>query len=308
MFIVLIGLNLIAQSIFYSDDLSLEDLKNCASIDLFEANDYKLSYLISGGNEEGVADQYAQDLAQEESNSITIPLAQYYAGTMQYAAALDTLDHGSDYMRADEEVWQQMFDVYESILDPVGNFTGVQLLEDDSYVQRMVAGYEKLQQVNADQLDEVNLTPANLAFLNKLLAVSALDPYDISAALNIFSEMGLDTASAPDINQDNAPDYAEVLEGRVTWNGDGSFTAEEESLVAFNTVLVNEGDYQLTVQAGDLAGVTEAQIDGNPIALDPAAGVSTTAPEQWGGGDDSQVAVRVAAGTTVDRITCMRTK
>ena len=307
-FIVLIGLNLIAQSIFYSDDLSLEDLKNCASIDLFEANDYKLSYLISGGNEEGVADQYAQDLAQEESNSITIPLAQYYAGTMQYAAALDTLDHGSDYMRADEEVWQQMFDVYESILDPVGNFTGVQLLEDDSYVQRMVAGYEKLQQVNADQLDEVNLTPANLAFLNKLLAVSALDPYDISAALNIFSEMGLDTASAPDVNQDNAPDYAEVLEGRVTWNGDGSFTAEEDSLVAFNTVLVNEGDYQLTVQAGDLAGVTEAQIDGNPIALDPATGVSTTAPEQWGGGDDSQVAVRVAAGTTVDRITYMRTK
>lgn len=201
-----------------------------------------------------MADQYAQDLAQEESNSITIPLAQYYAGSMQYAAALDTLDHGSDYMRADEEVWQQMFDVYESILDPVGNFTGVQLLEDDSYVQRMVAGYEKLQQVNADQLDEVNLTPANLAFLNKLLAVSELDPYDISAALNIFSEMGLDTASAPDVNQDNAPDYAEVLEGRVTWNGDGSFTAEEDSLVAFNTVLVNEGNYQLTVQAGDLAG------------------------------------------------------
>ena len=73
-------------------------------------------------------------------------------------------------------------------------------------------------------------------------------------------------------------------------------------------MLVNEGDYQLTVQAGDLSGVTEAQIDGNPIALDPATGVSTTAPEQWGGGDDSQVAVRVAAGTTVDRITYMCTK
>ena len=95
-FIVLIGLNLMAQSIFYGDSLTLEDLKTCASIDLFEANDYKLSYLISGGSEAGVADQYAQDLAQEESNSITIPLAQYYAGAGQIDNALDTLDHGSD--------------------------------------------------------------------------------------------------------------------------------------------------------------------------------------------------------------------
>ena len=34
-FIVLIGLNLMAQSIFYGDSLTLEDLKTCASIDLF---------------------------------------------------------------------------------------------------------------------------------------------------------------------------------------------------------------------------------------------------------------------------------
>ena len=305
-FIVLIGLNLFAQSTFYSDNLTLEDLKQCASIDPFEANDYKLSYLISGGSEEGVADQYAADLAKEESNSITIPLAQYYAGSGQVDNALDILDHGSDYMRADEAVWQQMFDVYETIIDPVGQFNAVQLLQDDSYIQRMVAGYQKLQQVNADQLDEVLLTEKNNAFVNKLLAVAAIEPYDIMQALEVFSNLGLDTATAPDVNNDGAPDYATVNEGRVVWNGDGSFTAATDCLVSFSTVLQSDGDYQLTVSSGNLAGVTEAQINGNAVALDPATGVSMTTDSELGGGSQGTVSLRVAAGTTVDRITYMK--
>lgn len=305
-FIVLIGLNLFAQSTFYSDNLTLEDLKQCASIDPFEANDYKLSYLISGGSEEGVADQYAADLAKEESNSITIPLAQYYAGSGQVDNALDILDHGSDYMRADEAVWQQMFDVYETIIDPVGQFNAVQLLQDDSYIQRMVAGYQKLQQVNADQLDEVLLTEKNNAFVNKLLAVAAIEPYDIMQALEIFSNLGLDTATAPDVNNDGAPDYATVNEGRVVWNGDGSFTAATDCLVSFSTVLQSDGDYQLTVSSGNLAGVTEVQINGSAVALDPATGVSMTTDSELGGGSQGTVSLRVAAGTTVDRITYMK--
>ena len=302
-FVVMIGLNLFAQSIFYGDNLTLDDLKQCASIDLFEANDYKLSYLISGGNEEGVADQYAADLAKAESNSITIPLAQYYAGSGQVDNALNTLDNGSDYMRADAEVWQQMFDVYESIIDPVGQFGAIQLLQDNSYVQRMVAGYQKLQQVNADQLDEVLLTEKNNAFVNKLLAVAALDPYDTVDALNVFSNTGLDTATAPDVNSDNAPDYAAVEQGQVTWNGNGSFTAETDSVVTFTTILKNEGNYRLAVTCSDPSGVTEAQAGGSTVTLDPATGAATATVEQWGAEETCTVSLHVAAGTTVDRVT-----
>ncbi len=305
-FIVLIGLNLIAQGTFYGEGLTLEDLKRCAAMDPFEANDYKLSYLLSGGNEEGVADRYAQDLAAAESNSITIPLAQYYAGTGQFANAIYTLEDGSDYMRADEEVWQQMFDVYESIIDPVGQFSAVQLLEDDSYIQRMVASYEKLQQVNDDQLDEVLLTAENNAFLNKLLAVAALEPYEHVSALNVFSDMGLDTATAPDVNNDGAPDNAVVQEGEVVWNGGGSFTAQTDSLVTFSTLLKNEGDYRMTVESGDLSGVEQAYCNGNPVALDTATGAGVTTMHELGGSLESAVTVRVKAGTTVDRVAYMK--
>ena len=305
-FIVLIGLNLVAQSMFMGEGVTVDDLKTCASIDAFEKNDYKLSYLISGGNESGVADKYAKDLAKTESNSITIPLAQYYASTGQYGAALNTLEQGSDYMRADKEVWQQMFDLYETIIDPVGQLSAVQLLEDDSYVQRMVAGYEKLQQVNDDQLDEVLLTEENNAFVNKLLAVAALEPYDMTQALDIFSGLGLDTATAPDANNDGMPDSAAVTEGQITWNGNGSFTADTDAVITFSTVLENEGAYRVTVDASDLTGIIEVVVDGAPVTLDQATGVGTTASDQLGSGSKSTIALRVAAGTTVNRITYIK--
>lgn len=304
-FIVLIGLNLIAQSIFHSDSLTLDKLKTCASIDLFEKNDYKLSYLISGGSEEGVADRYATDLAAEESNSITIPLAQYYVGTGQFAKAMYTLEDGSEYMRADKEVWQQMFDIYETIIDPVGQFNAVQLLEDDSYVQYMIAAYQKLQAVNDDQLDEVLLTAENNAFLNKLLAVAALEPYTVNDALNIFSKVGLDSAFLPDVNNDGVPDCATVQEGKMTWNDDGSFTAETDCLVTFDMILKNEGRYDLTIQSEDKSGISEVEIDGHAVAFDTATG-TCPAEDELGGGTDSSVTLRLKAGTTVQRVAYMK--
>ena len=300
-FIVLIGLNLIAQSIFTGNSLTLDKLKTCAAIDLFEKNDYKLSYLLSGGDEEGVADQYAADLAKEESNSITIPLAQYYVGSGQFAKAMYTLRDGADYMRADAEMWQQMFDIYESIIDPVDQFNAVPLLEDNSYIEYMMASYQKLQAVNADQLDEVLLKAENNSFLNKLLTVSALEPYDRSTTLEIFANLGLDTATAPDVNQDGAPDYATVQEGAVVWNGNGSFTAQTDCLVVFSTVLKNEGEYRLKVQSSDAAGVLQCYVSSNEVAFDPATGMSE-AVHDLGGGFESSVSLRIKAGTTIERV------
>ena len=302
-FIVLIGLNLIAQSKFSSDELTLDDLKQCASIDLFETNDYKLSYLISGGNEEGVADRYAADLSRVDSNAIAIPLAQYYAGVGDYTKALDALDRGAKYTRANAEVWQKMFSLYEQMIDPVGGSIGAaQWLQDDTYLNRMVKGYETLCQVNADQLDDVLLTAENNAFLNKLLAADALDPYDFVDALTIFSSLGLDTAYLPDADGNGVPDCAEVQEGSVTWNG-GAFTADSDSTVVFSTVLKNEGSYELAVESSDLGGVAEADVDGAAVTLD-ASGKAVIEADRLGDSDEPvTIALHVRAGTTVSRVT-----
>lgn len=299
-FVVLIGLNLIAQFKLYSADLTIDDLKTGASIDLFEKNDYKLSYLLSGGSEAGVADKYAADLQKAESNAIAIPLAQYYITIGQYDAALDTLEHGAAYMRADEQVWQQLFDLYETMLDPVGNMDALPLLgQPDRYTARMKAGYDKLCAVNAQQLDNVNLTARNNTFLGKLIKVYALSGEELNTQLAVFSGMVADTAYAPDVNADGAPDYATTLAGEVTWHGDGSFTAVTDSVVVLDLTVKNEGDYVLSVTASDLAGVSAA-IDGEAVPLD-AAGRSQPI-EEWGGGSDTVITITVPAGVTASHI------
>lgn len=302
-FVVLIGLNLIAQSIFTGAGLTLDDLKTCAAIDPFEKNDYKLSYLISGGNEPGVADQYAADLSAVESNSITIPLAQYYVSSGQYTLALDTLEHGIAYMRADAEVWQQMFDLYETMLDPVGNMTAVQILMDDSYVRRMVTGYERLCQTNADQLDNVLLTTSNNAFLNRLLAVAALDPYDTSAALSILSQTGLDTSALPDADGNGVPDCAAVQAGTVNWQENGAFTAETDCTILFTTQVPDEGYYPLYINASDLNGIS-VTLNGNPVTLDTATGLCP-AYDEWGT-SPTEIVLNIKAGTTVNQMTYIK--
>lgn len=300
-FVVLIGLNLVAQFIFTSDGLTLDDLKTCASIDAFEKNDYKLSYLVSGGNEEGIADRYAKDLSKEESNSITIPLAQYYVSAGQYTAALDVLDHGIQYMRADAEVWQQMFDLYETILNPVGQFAGVQLFTDDSYVQRMVRGYEQLCETNRDQLDDVLLTTKNNAFVNRLLSVAALDPYDMVDALTIMTKTGLDSRTLPDADGNGVPDCATVLSGEVSWMEDGSFTAETDATIQFATQVPDDGSYSLYLQTSNPAGILAATINGNLVTLDAATGVY--APFNDHSALSTEIILAVQAGTSVENMT-----
>lgn len=304
-FVVLIGLNLIAQTIFTGDNLTIDDLKTCASIDLFEKNDYKLSYLLSGGNEAGVADQYAADLAQVESNSITIPLAQYYSSAGQYDQALNVLDRGIAYMRADANAWQQMFDLYQTMLDPVANMDSVQLLMDDSYINRMVTGYDRLRQVNDDQLDDVLLTTKNNAFLNHLLAADALDPYDTVEALDIFSDVGMDTRFMPDADSNTMPDCASVQEGSVTWGENGSFTAQTDCTVLFTTLVSNSGDYALQIDADNLSGVTAVTVNGSALTLDAATGLCSVYDE-WGTGSESQIALTIKAGTTINHLTYIK--
>lgn len=301
-FIILLGLNLFAQLSMYGENLTLDTLKNCAAIDFFEANDYKLSYLLSGGNEEGVADKYAADLQKAESNSIAVPLAQYYASVGRFSDALDTLDKGAAYVRADASVWQNVFKIYEAIIDPVGQMNAVQLLQDKTaYVDRMVGTYEKLRALNGQQLDNLMLTAENNTFLGKLLAVSAIEPYEIKPALNIFSNMIIDTAYAADCDVDGAPDCAQILEGAVTWNGDGSFTAQADSLVQLTYTIKTAGDYRLSVQSGDLSGVAEAYFGDTPVALD-ASGNSVELNHELDGDTEKTIAVRVKQGATVDRI------
>lgn len=298
-FVIMIGLNLYAQTAVRKPTATLDTLKSCAAIDLFEKNDYKLSYLISGGQNDDpeLAASYAADLQREESNSITIPLAQYYASTGQFDAALDTLEQGARYMRADEEVWQQLFSLYEAMIDPVGNLSAAQLLEEKArYVDRMIGTYNALCQVNASQLDTVDLTSANNLFLGKLLAVGQLEEGDVTGALEIFSKMLFDTASAPDANADGLPDYLRITQGSLQGNGDGSFTAVTDAVVEIDLTIKSSGQYTLQVQSSTPIAATMYE---TPVAFDQTG---TSQIFEQNAEETSLLVLQISAGTTVENL------
>ena len=61
----------------------------------------------------------------------------------------------------------------------------------------------------------------------------------------------------------------------------------------------------MTVEGG-ASGVTEVQIDGRTVEFTANGDTVTAADDSLGNGVESTVAVRVAAGTTIDRITYER--
>ena len=150
-------------------------------------------------------------------------------------------------MRADEEVWQKLFSLCERMIDPTQNLEAVALMpEKDRYLGRIVGLYEKLCRVNEVQLDTVELTAGNYAFLGKLLTAASVNG-DGMDRCEVFRDRPLDTRYAPDVDGDGVPDFAKVVSGSVIWGKDGSLRTEEETVLRLTPTVCVEGSYLFVV-------------------------------------------------------------
>ena len=113
-----------------------EDLTVAVSMDRFEWADYALSYVLSVSSAGDVdpsvrqqADEYAERLAEVDSNTIPIYLAQYYFLTGRTQEALDMVEQYVDYVSSDPETWQTAFDLLEQYEQDTDDYrTGVQYI------------------------------------------------------------------------------------------------------------------------------------------------------------------------------------
>lgn len=98
--------------------------------------DYALSYVLSVSSAGDVdpsvrqqADEYAERLAEVDSNTIPIYLAQYYFLTGRTQEALDMVEQYVDYVSSDPETWQTAFDLLEQYEQDTDDYrTGVQYI------------------------------------------------------------------------------------------------------------------------------------------------------------------------------------
>ena len=171
-FAVLVALNIYADAIVDNADSDhhafMNALEDAASIDPFEYNDYKVSYVFnslfppSPATAEK-AEQYAEELSTVRSNSITNVLLQYYLEKQCYDDAFDCAMFGMLNNRSDSEAWNNCFGMISYYLTPSELTPG--------QAQRVMEIYKALEETNSCLMTPVELSEDSISYIR---AVSAL--------------------------------------------------------------------------------------------------------------------------------------
>lgn len=159
---VMLSGNMSAQRLA-SHATAFSDLDRAVSMDKFEWADYMLGYVnstLTTETDETIrqqADAYAARLAQVDSNTVPIYLAEYYFSTGRTELGLEMVEKYVDYVSSDQNAWQNAFALLEGY-------------ETDSEVFRAgvvrIAGL--LEDWNARNMGGVTLTEANLVFIARM--------------------------------------------------------------------------------------------------------------------------------------------
>ena len=138
--VVLLTGNMFAQS-YVTKSATLNSLKSAASLDVFEWEDYALSYVVNSAGSEvdaGVreqADRYAQRLAKLDSITSAYYLAAYYFQTYRPEQGLAMVEKYVDFVASDASKWQESFDLLQQFDDgteqyQIGVLRIIQMLDD----------------------------------------------------------------------------------------------------------------------------------------------------------------------------------
>ena len=142
---------------------SFDDLDRAVSMDKYEWADYMLGYVNSTLNAEvdeeirKQADVYAARLAQIDSNTVPIYLAEYYFTTERPDMGLEMIEKYVNYVSSDQTAWQRAFQMLEQY------DTGTEAYR--AGVERVV---DLLEEWNARNMGGIVLTEANQAFIDRV--------------------------------------------------------------------------------------------------------------------------------------------
>ena len=132
-------------------------------MDKYEWADYMLGYVnstLSAEVDEDIqrqADVYAARLAQIDSNTVPIYLAEYYFRTERPDMGLEMIEKYVNYVSSDQNAWQSAFQILETY------DTGTEAYR--AGVARIVG---LLEEWNAQNMGGILLTEANLAFIARV--------------------------------------------------------------------------------------------------------------------------------------------
>lgn len=144
---------------------TFDTLERAARMDLFEGNDYKLSYVMNAINAREnddvllTAQEFVDELEQVSSNTIPLYLAEYHFTWGHPDRALTMLEKYVRYVSSDQSAWNAAFDLLRQYDD------GSAALRDGA-----LGLADVLEAWNAENLGTVTLDGENQAYLAALTA------------------------------------------------------------------------------------------------------------------------------------------
>ena len=168
-FTILLYLNLRARGLAEDDASSnpMGNLQTAAALDRFEWPDHMLSYVMSYRygmdqvEDDAVrqqAEQYAQRLAQVDSNSIPIYLADYYFATSRPAQAFEMIEKYVSYVSSDPATWETAFHLLMAYAQDTPEFR-----DGTARIYQMLSDW------NAQNMGTISLSEQTTAFLQSVL-------------------------------------------------------------------------------------------------------------------------------------------
>lgn len=180
LFLLTVCMNVAAEHIATSRASSpahtLSNLARAAAMDPYEANDYKMTYVIRALDDltpdhKAQADQYAAELMQAHSNSLPLSMCHYYLATGQYQPAIQAAKAAATYSSSNAAVWNAVIQQLRySLLD--SEPSPLQGPEGEALLSSLLDYYGMLQEHNQTSMEAIQLDEENEAFFRMVLELA----------------------------------------------------------------------------------------------------------------------------------------
>jgi len=297
----------IARGGYNSLDGYLNNMELSAKLDPYEGNDAKLSYVMNAQTSGQIqqANEYAQELLTQQSNSIPLSLLQYYLQTEQYDLVGGALEAATVYSASNPRTWNNMILTLRSVLLDGGLFSPLVISEDNQLLLKTcLEYYDLLGQRNARSMDAVDLNVSSMDFFAKILSLSHTDLSQEQVMPILFDHM-FNSKRACDADRDNIPDQMEVLSG-VRFDSEGEMTFEANGQLKLTVLEQAAGSVaKLVVACDDPSAVTAYSGAQQLTGVVNGGQAEFSFPLMQGKGEELELNITSSAAQNVSAVTVM---
>lgn len=157
-----------ASALVEQDTVTTSQLVQCAKMDVFEGDDFRLTYVVAAlsiQDEEiyAQADIYADELAAGNSNAVGPYLTEYYLHRGYFEKAAEVSEKFLRYTRSNPDSWNEQFRILEYAMSASTNS------DDQEQIAQITRDtYQTFLSVQEQQLDGISLNEQSMQFVSSL--------------------------------------------------------------------------------------------------------------------------------------------